>query len=171
MNPDLEQAKRGDRYAMARLVDTHYDVVFRFCARRIGSEIAQDMAQETFITAQKSLRKFEGRSSFQTWLLGIAHNHVRNELKRRKAEPVDWTNDVEMQSPEEQLIDRESLRKALRALSAEHREVVLLHEVEQLTYDEMAEVLGIPSGTAKSRLHHAILQLRNSLMATTEVTA
>ena len=67
-------------------------------------------------------------------------------------------------NPEKTLIDREALRKALRGLSDEHRDVVLLHEVEGLTYEEASTVLGIPVGTVKSRLHHAFLALRRALL-------
>jgi RNA polymerase sigma-70 factor (ECF subfamily) len=171
MEADLERAKRGDRDAMARLVDAHYDAVYRFCARRVGAQLAEDLAQETFIVAQRQLRNFESRSSLSTWLFGIAHNQVRNAVRKRKLEPVDWTMDAGTTNPESTLIDREALRKALGGLSEEHREVVLLHEVEGLSYDEAAEVLGIPPGTVKSRLHHAFLNLRRALGVGSEVTA
>lgn len=164
MDLDIEHAKRGSREAMARLVDAHYDAVYRFCARRVGPELAQDLAQETFVSAQKQIRNFEGRSSLGTWLFGIAHNHVRNAVRKRRLEPVDWMNDAPSENPESAWVDREALRKALTALTAEHREVVMLHEVEGLTYEEAAGILGIPVGTVKSRLHHAFLSLRRQLL-------
>lgn len=164
MEADLELARRGDREAMARLVDGNYDAVYRFLVRRVGPDLAQDLAQETFLTAHKTIKSFEGRSSLSTWLFGIAHNHVRNAVRKRKAEPVDWTMDEPTDNPEKTLIDREALRKALRGLSDEHRDVVLLHEVEGLTYEEASTVLGIPVGTVKSRLHHAFLALRRALL-------
>jgi len=171
MDADLERAKRGDREAMARVVDAHYDAVYRFCARRVGPELAQDVAQETFISAQRLIKEFEGRSALSTWLFGIAHNHCRNASRRRKLEPVDWTTHEPSENPEGGMIDREALRVALKGLSEEHREVVLLHEVEGLTYDEAAAVLGVPSGTVKSRLHHAFLHLRKAMGLVAEVTA
>jgi RNA polymerase sigma-70 factor (ECF subfamily) len=66
-------------------------------------------------------------------------------------------------TPEGQIVDREALRIALARLSPEHREVVLLHEVDGFTYDEIAEIAGIPVGTVKSRLYHAFLNLRQTL--------
>lgn len=74
-------------------------------------------------------------------------------------------------NPEGGLIDRQALRAAMQTLTAEHREVVLLHEVDGLTYEEAAKVLGIPVGTVKSRLHHAFLRLRATLIGAEEVMA
>lgn len=170
MEADLARAMAGDREAMARLVNEHYDAVYRFCARRVGAELAKDMAQETFIIAHRTLRTFEGRSSLSSWLFGIAHNCIRNVSRKQRIEPVDWIDDRPVEGHERQMIDREALRKAILALSDEHREVVLLHEVDGLTYDEAAQVLGIPVGTVKSRLHHAFLALRKSLQSS-EATA
>jgi RNA polymerase sigma-70 factor (ECF subfamily) len=164
MDADLQLARKGDRNAMARLVDQHYDAVYRFLARRVGAELAQDLAQETFLSAQKTISSFEGRSTITTWLFGIAHNHVRNSVRKRKVEPVDWIMNEPTENPESTLINRETLRKALKTLSEEHREVVLLHEIDGLTYEEAAGVLGIPVGTVKSRLHHAFLALRRALL-------
>ncbi len=164
MDADLQLARKGDRDAMARLVDQNYDAVFRFLARRVGTELAPDLAQETFISAQKTIKNFEGRSTIATWLFGIAHNHVRNSVRKRKVEPVDWIMNEPTENPESTLINREMLRKALKTLSEEHREVVLLHEIDGLTYEEAAGVLGIPVGTVKSRLHHAFMALRRALI-------
>ncbi|MCA1946573.1 MAG: sigma-70 family RNA polymerase sigma factor [Armatimonadetes bacterium] len=164
MDPLVERAKRGDREAMAELVRRNYDAVYRFCARRVGLEPAKDMAQETFLTACRSLRRYEGRSSFEVWLFGIAHNLCRRSL--RSSAPVNveaaWRTEPDT---EESWIDRRVLVEALRGLSAEHLEAVLLHEVEGLTYEEAAQVLGVPTGTVKSRLHHAFARLRSSLQA------
>lgn len=146
-----------------RLAVEHYGLVFRFCARRVGVERAADAAQETFITAWKVRGRFRGTSAVTTWLLGIAHNECRRILRKSRIESAleDWLPDS---SPgEHQLVNREALRVALGQLSADHREVVLLHEVEGLTHDEAAEVLGIPVGTVKSRLHHALSNLRRAL--------
>jgi RNA polymerase sigma-70 factor (ECF subfamily) len=172
MDWDVTHAQIGDREAMARLVEANYDAVFRFCARRIGPELAADAAQETFLTAQKAIKKFRNDSSLRTWLFGIAHNHCRHQSRKNRTESWDWTTMEDGgQSPENGLIDRQALRTALQGLSAEHREVVLLHEVEGLTYEEAAKVLNIPVGTVKSRLHHAFLGLRRALAGAEEVMA
>lgn len=172
MASDLERAKAGDRDALAGLVEEHYDAVHRFCAHRVGPDLAADAAQETFLTACRKLRSYRGDSSLKTWLFGIANNHCRNLARKRKLETLDWLDATRRESASqtspssdsETLIDRELLMAALRSLSAEHREVVLLKEIDGLTYDEVGAVLGIPSGTVKSRLHHAYRQLRIALL-------
>lgn len=170
MDGRIEEARRGNRDALGQLVRQHYARVYRFCARRLGDDLAEDAAQETFVTMHKSLKRYGGRSSFETWLLGIAHNHCRNLARRRKLDPLSldsWLSDSSPLSADESessaLVDREALKCALLRLSAEHREVVLLHEVEGLRYAEIAEVLGVPEGTVKSRLHHAFLNMRRTL--------
>jgi RNA polymerase sigma-70 factor (ECF subfamily) len=146
----------------------HYDSVFRFCARRIGQESAADAAQETFLTAHRVARKFRGESSVTTWLFGIAHNECRRIARQRKLEParVCFIEEHSQASQESLLIDRQALAEALTKLSPEHRDVVLLHELDGLTYEEAAQVLNVPVGTVKSRLHHAFLQLRRTLAPT-----
>lgn len=180
MDSELERARRGDREAMAQIVDRHYDAVYCFCARRLGPDLAQDAAQETFITAQKRLKSFGEVSALSTWLFGIAHNHCRNLSRKRKAEMAVCDSWLESEGSgpmapsedgEQNLVDREALRTALHRLSESHREVVLLHEVEGLTYEEAAEVLGVPAGTVKSRLHHAFQNLRMALAPREEVSA
>jgi RNA polymerase sigma-70 factor (ECF subfamily) len=179
MDLDLESARSGDREAMARIVDRHYDAVYRFCARRVGPELAQDAAQETFLSAQKRLKSFGGNAALSTWLFGIAHNHCRNLARRRNkviAADVpfrerDADRSPGADDPERAIVDREALRAALADLSQDHRDVVILHEVEGMTYQEAAQVLGVPEGTVKSRLHHAFLHLRRALSGAAEVTA
>lgn len=164
LDATVERAARGERDALSKLVADNYAPVFRFCARRVGPELAKDAAQETFVTVQGKLRGFDERSSFLTWVLGIAHNHCRNLARKRKFEIAFtdiWAAPSEPEEPG--LIDRETLRAAILALSREHREAVVMHEIEGLSYDEIAAILKVPSGTVKSRLHHAFLILRKRL--------
>lgn len=155
----------GSRLDIAQIARDHYDLVFRFCARRVGHDAAADAAQETFLTAQRALSKFRGESTLKTWLLGIAHNECRRTSRNRRLQlPTIELIEAADDSPfESAMIDRHSLRDALNRLSPEHREVVLLHEVEGLSYDEAAAVIGVPAGTVKSRLHHAFLNMRKTL--------
>lgn len=151
---------------ISELALRHYEAVFRFCARRIGCEHAADAAQETFLTAQKALGRFRGESTHSTWLFGIAHNECRRLARSRRVQPMaielreDLPGDADT---ERRSIDRQALQAALQRLSPEHREVVLLHELEGLTYEEAGMILGVPEGTVKSRLHHAFQQLRRHL--------
>jgi len=156
---------------MSAIAKDHYEAVYRFCARRVGVDRAPDVAQETFLTAQKVLHKFRGESSLSTWLFGIAHNECRRESRRYRFEPVSLEIDLSSASTgnsEGALVDKEALRVAMARLSDEHREVVMLHELDGLTYEEVAAILNIPIGTVKSRLHHAFLNLRKSLFPATE---
>lgn len=168
MLPFWKRTGRVGPEEMERIVRTHYDDVWRFCARRIGHDLAADAAQETFVTAQKRIDEFEGRSELKTWLFGIALNHCRNlHRKVRHEDPVEWLRtdgrEPAIDGLDSQIVDREALRTALAKLSDEHREVVLMHEIDGLTYQETADLLDIPVGTVKSRLHHAFANLRAAL--------
>ncbi len=157
---------------MAEIVAEHYSAVFRFCARRLGADLAEDAAQETFVIAQRVLKNFDGRSKLSTWLFGIAHNTCRNLARKRRMEMSyenAWMEEQSAASPESSVISREALRRALAKLTPEHREAVVLHELDELTYEEAASVIGVPVGTVKSRLFHAFAQLRRLL--TEEVPA
>jgi RNA polymerase sigma-70 factor, ECF subfamily len=148
------------------LVEAYYDDVWKFCARRAGLDLASDLTQESFLTAQKALVKFEGRSSVKTWLFGIALMHCRESSRKYSREilggPMILADAVAESPP---VHDRVTLEAAIADLSEEHREVVVLHELEGFTYEEIAGIAGIPVGTVKSRLHHAFAHLRKKLEA------
>lgn len=152
-----------DALDIAEIARSYYDAVYRFCARRVGVDCAADVAQETFITAQRALARYRGEASLKTWLFGIAHNECRRQSRSRKAEVPLLLIDPQGDSPEESLVNRQALQEALNKLSPEHREIVLMHEIDGLSYEEAASILGVPVGTVKSRLHHAFLNLRKAL--------
>lgn len=156
---------------IADIARDHYEAVFRFCVRRVGRDRAPDVAQETFLTAQRVLHKFRGESTLSTWLFGIANNECRRDCRRLRIEPALLEIDVESPAggdSEEALVAREALREAISRLSPEHREVVVLHELDGLTYEEVAVILDVPVGTVKSRLHHAFLNLRRVMYPAAE---
>lgn len=162
-----ETARPSAKLDIAQLARQHYDQVFRFCSVRVGYHLAGDAAQETFLTAQRSLSKFRGESKPLTWLIGIALNECRRIQRSRKdAEPLLEFGEP---TPETQMVNREALRVAIAKLSPEHREVVLLHEIDGFTYEEIASIVDVPVGTVKSRLYHAFLNLRSTLTPTEEV--
>jgi RNA polymerase sigma-70 factor (ECF subfamily) len=146
-------------------VREHYDDVFRFCARRVGEDRASDATQESFVIAQQSTRRFDGSCTPRTWLFGIAHNVCRNLVRKHRREFLVAHEVLLERSTEPTAFDALVLRQALNALSPEHREVVVMHEVEGMRYKEIGEILGIPEGTVKSRLYHAVQKLRQSLTA------
>jgi RNA polymerase sigma-70 factor (ECF subfamily) len=162
---------RSTEGEMASIARQHYEAVFRFCARRVGVDRAADVSQDTFLTAQKVFHKFRGESNLRTWLFGIANNECRRASRKLRFEPLLLDIDPEgpaLEGTEGSIVDRYALQQALAKLSPEHREIVILHEIDGLTYEEAAAVLSVPVGTVKSRLHHAFLQLRRSLFAPEE---
>jgi len=144
-------------------VRQHYSDVFRFCSRFVGADTAEDMVQETFVTAHRRMKEFAGRSSMKTWLFSIALNHCRNDKRKKKPLPLEDWHTTQTVDGSNSLIEAEAIRTALAQLTSEHREVVILHESQGLNYEECAQVLGIPSGTVKSRLYYAFKKLRELL--------
>jgi len=157
------------------VVDQHYDPVWRFCLRQLGPNHADDAAQETFLTAIRRWPTYRGTGELRTWLFGIALNHCRN-LRRQHRLTVPFDFLVQQAAAlgsddPNRVVDRGDLTAALGRLSTEHQEVVLLHELEGLTYAEIGALLGIPEGTVKSRLYHALRRLREAPGTTQEVNA
>jgi RNA polymerase sigma-70 factor (ECF subfamily) len=148
-----------------------------FFASLGNPEDARDIAQEAFLSAFRNLKKFRGRSQFFTWLYRIALNHAL-DLKRRaktsralpeaedSAHPNEPPDRSVSASPDWHLQRREEderLQQALAKLSSEYRLVLILRDMDELSYEEIAEVLDIPIGTVRSRLHRARLELRRLL--------
>ncbi len=146
---------------------------------------AEDFAQETFVKALQSIDRFDGRSRLYTWLFRIAVNLVISARRRRFRmaghaldagldDPPrgDWRGldsgrNPAAQAPDELAADHERHRivlEALAALDKDHRAVVVLRDIESLDYSEIAEILNVPAGTVKSRLHRARMSLRQRLM-------
>lgn len=179
----VEQCRRGDPHAFARLVALHEGMVFNLAARLLGeTEEARDVAQEVFLQVFRTLGRFEGRSTLKTWIYRIVVNQCRNRQRwwrRRRKErscPIDDLTPADearlaeagarMEGPEERLERRERARavqSALAGLSFEHRAVLLLREVEGLSCEEIAGALSLPEGTVKSRLSRAREALRRAL--------
>lgn len=144
-------------------------VVRRLAARR---EEVEDLVQETFVEAWKSLPKFRGQSAPGTWLHRVAVNTCVRHLRKRPLdeEPLDEDSAGEESdraaSPDEALLQtdlKDHVSAALDRLPVHARQVVVLHELEGMTFREVAKALGIPVGTAKSRLFHALRKLRELL--------
>ena len=162
----MTAAQGGDRGALDQLLRRHYDRVHAVCRRITGHEAdAADAAQEAMIAIVRNLDRFDGRSSFGTWTYRIATNASLDELRRRKRRAVPTTNDdtaehhhaSETADPDsgrriEAIGDHMALDAALRSLSDEYRVPVVLRDVADLDYGEIAAVLDIPIGTVKSRI-------------------
>jgi RNA polymerase sigma-70 factor (ECF subfamily) len=164
-------AKDGDRSSLDQLLRRHYDRVFAVCRRVTGNEAdAADAAQEAMISIVRGLANFDGRSSFGTWVYRIATNASLDELRRRRRRPVvgltGRDDDVphEIADPDagvriESIGDRLAIDVALAALTEEFRVAVVLRDVGDLDYSEIAEVLGVPVGTVKSRIARGRAQM------------
>ena len=158
------RARDGDRAAFAELVRRHQDAVFRFVLRMVGSrDEALDLTQDAFVRAWQALPQWQPEAQFRTWLFRIASNAALDALRRRRMvtfEPLGETFEVAAgdPDPEKRLELKQrvaALGASLARLSAEHREILLLREVENLSYGEIGAVLGLSEGTVKSRLARA----------------
>lgn len=175
----VAQAQKGDVQAFERLVLAYQDRLYSLCYRLAGNHAdAQDLAQETFVRAYRALGKFRLEADFGTYLHRIAVNLWLNHKKRNHNslsldDPV-FTDEGEMprqvaddhRQPEEFLEDGELkalIWEALATLGREHRAVLVLREMETLSYEEIAEALGVAPGTVKSRLSRARNALRKAL--------
>jgi RNA polymerase sigma-70 factor (ECF subfamily) len=162
----------GDVAALGHLYDEHHAAVYRFACRMLGETHAWDVVQDTFMTLPKALRRWNGEGALRTFIIGIAVNHarhhVRSSARRRNAlgrlalEPELDTGSTPEQTAERQRLAGLLLR-ALDALSFEHRSVFVLCEVEERGSPEVAQILGVPEGTVRTRLFHARQKLRAAL--------
>lgn len=165
--PDAEWvrlAQKGDRAAFGALVRRHQDRIYRHLLHLTGSrEEALELAQEVFIKAWEALPAWRPDAQLHTWLYRIASNVALDVLRRRKvvqfvALEDDWDAPADAPGPEAQLQAKQGMRAldaALARLAPEQREIILLREVEGLSYGELAASLDIDEGTVKSRLARA----------------
>jgi RNA polymerase sigma-70 factor (ECF subfamily) len=179
----LKRLRERDEDAFSEIVGEYQNKVFNLIYRMMGSrEEAEDVAQDVFVTVFKSIEQFRGDAKFSTWLYRIAANHCKNRIKylsRRHVQngldgvPEEHMADAgrapvqaRLDSPDAILEGREMermMQQAIHALDEEHRLLVLLRDVEELSYQEIVEVTGLNEGTVKSRLHRARMQIKEFL--------
>jgi RNA polymerase sigma-70 factor (ECF subfamily) len=149
---------RRDERAFRRLYTQHTPAVYGLIRRLAGPRIdlADDVLQETWLRAASTLARFRGESAFRTWLTGIALNCYR-ERTRRSMGPSAYDPPG---PPIDSISTGLEVGAVLDALSTEHREVLVLHDVEGYTHEEIANALGIEIGTSKSRLSRARAMFR-----------
>jgi RNA polymerase sigma-70 factor (ECF subfamily) len=177
-------ARRGDDSAFETLVKYYRSRIYNYVSRMVQDPSeAEDLAQETFVRAYQALPHFRGEASFQTWLYRIASNLAIDASRRRKRrewqtvsldEPIEddespVTRDLAdntSRTPGEQVASgelKDQVWSAIAELSDKLRPVVILYDLQGLSYDEIAQLLGCPLGTVKSRLFNARCQLRDKL--------
>jgi RNA polymerase sigma-70 factor (ECF subfamily) len=176
----IERAKSGDQNAFRKLVERHNRRAFVLAVALVrDDEDAREIVQEAFIRVHRGLSQFHGGSSFFTWLYRIVHNlsidFIRRPARReldadllREAEeaPGDWS----LELPEGNPLDgihrselQQRIRAALEELPPYHRGVIVMRELYGMSYEEMAESMGVSKGTIMSRLFHARKKLQKSL--------
>lgn len=160
-------AANGDISAFEELVDGYRVPVWRYLTHLVADRaLAEDLTQETFLRVYRHLGRFEGRSKFSTWLFRIARNIGIDALRRRERRDLlpfrIGRTPLEVPSPESGV----AVFSVVAELDAPIREALLLVEVLGLTYREVGEVVGIPEGTAKTRVFRARRELADRLAAT-----
>jgi len=160
----LARIAGADREAFAALYERHAERILRFAMRIVRTlHLAEEVLQETMMVVWNEADRFEGRSKATTWILGIARNLAHSLLRReargtRELDPPAISEDPGPSTERAVLIE-----DAVRRLSPRLREVLHLVFYEELTLREVAEILGIPEGTVKSRMHHARKALAKEL--------
>lgn len=187
VNDDDKDAVRecleGSREAFDVLVEKYYRKIYNLAYRFVGdAEEANDLAQEIFAAAYQNLSKFRGEAKFSTWLFQIASNRGKNRFKYLKRRgffanrgPVNEDHDRDLlhreipdfsTNPEALLAGKQIQRivqDAINELDPDHKEIVILRDIEGFSYDEIAHMLDLPEGTTKSRLHRARMVVKEKL--------
>ncbi len=184
----VSRSQKGDYSAFDALVTKHRGRVYAMIQNMVKNEAdAWDLAQEVFVKVWKALPKFEARARFSTWMYRITHNVVYDWMRKRKFETVGELDDNVLNReriavgatatpahgarPDEALVQAELRKKiegALEKLNPEHRETILLREVQGLEYKEIADVMDCSIGTVMSRLFYARKKLQTLLTRTHE---
>lgn len=169
----VRRVQQGDTDSFEVLVRRHQKVVFNLVYRLLGDyDEAAEVAQEVFLSAFKSIHQFRGEASFSTWLYRIGLNHAstrRKSLNNRHADhiPLDGTeianNSIDPARNIEQKEIQQRVQQALNSLDPEDARIILLRDLQDMPYEDVAEMLDIPVGTVKSRLHRARLALKTRL--------
>lgn len=170
----VRAARLGDQAAFGRIVDLHGPMLLRYARRLTGDEHeARDIVQESFVSAWRDLAGFEGRSSVRTWLFRIVHRRSVDARRIRRATPAEEAviSGLALPSPEDPLAEvimgemLAALQVALASLSPPQRGVWLLREVEELSYEEIAEVTALPVGSVRGHLHRGRKALAEKMEA------
>lgn len=160
----------GDREAFAPLVERHEQKIYNLALRMLGRpEDARDATQDAFLTALRRLNTFRGEAAFSTWLHRVAVNACYDAMRKRRRQPM-LELDPELQEPNiagpdttAGVADAIDVRRALTLVPEDYRAVLILHDVQDLAYEEIASILDVPLGTVKSRLHRARISLARAM--------
>ncbi len=174
----IERFQKGDLYAFDLIVKRYKDQLLNFVYRFVGNqEEAEDIVQETFLRVYRKRKAYKRIAKFSTWIYTIAGNLSRTELRRRKRrklfsvtdmgfEDRDYEISDEGHNPENQvdgLIQEEIIQREINNLSPKFREVIILRDIQELSYEEISKIIKVPIGTVKSRVNRGRLKLQNEL--------
>ena len=170
----VKRVQRGDTESFEILVRRHQNTTFNLIYRFLGDyDEATDTAQEVFLSAYKSIQQFRGEANFSTWLYRIAFNHAstrRKSLNSKRQRQITLEDDVVLvdrgANPEtsaERKEIQQCVQQALNSLDSDDAQIIVLRDLQDVSYEDIAETLDVPVGTVKSRLHRARQALRISL--------
>lgn len=176
----VERLKAGENAAFEELVQLYQGRIYRLVFRMLGrADEAEDVAQDVFITVYQRIETFRGESKLSTWLYRVATNHAKNRIKylsrrahgrkneldetRQTSDTIGATSNVAHVPRPDEVVEGRQLevlvKRALDTLSDEHRELIVLRDIEGLSYEELQAITGLEQGTVKSRLHRARVAL------------
>jgi RNA polymerase sigma-70 factor (ECF subfamily) len=174
----IEKFQRGDIYAYELIVKRYKDQLLNFVYRFLGNhEEAEDVVQETFLRVYRNRHAYQRVAKFSTWIYTIAGNLARTELRRRNrrrifslssmgVEDKDYEISDEFASPEKHtntVLSEAIIQKEINKLSPKFREVIILRDIQELSYEEISKIIRVPIGTVKSRVNRARLRLQSRL--------
>ncbi|MFI6680159.1 RNA polymerase sigma factor [Kribbella sp. NPDC050470] len=159
------RAQVGDREAVAELVRGWHEPVWGYVRRMLGrDDVADDVSQEVWLAVVRGLPRLREPERFAAWLFTIARRSVVNQLRGQYAVKTPYVDQPRQTDdepdPAEQVVDRVDVRRLVDRVPVVEREVLVLFHLEDLSLEECADVLGVPVGTVKSRLHRARRMLR-----------
>ncbi|MBD1382467.1 RNA polymerase sigma factor SigW [Metabacillus arenae] len=176
----IKQVRKGDQNAFAEIVDLYKDKIYQLCYRMLGnSHEAEDIAQEAFIRAYVNINSYDINRKFSTWLYRIATNLTIDRIRKKKPDyyldaEVAGTEGLTMYSqvaadvalPEDEVVSmelQETIQKEILKLPDKYRSVIVLKYIDELSLIEISEILNIPVGTVKTRIHRGREALRKQL--------
>jgi len=174
----IEQFQNGDLYAFDLIVKRYKNQLLNFIFRFLGNvEESEDLVQETFLRVYRNRTAYKKVAKFSTWIYTIAGNLAKTELRKRKRRRFfsiselgynekDYDISDEAYNPERDvdgIMKDDIIQKQISALSPKFREVILLRDVQQLSYEEISKIVDIPLGTVKSRVNRGRLKLQDKL--------
>lgn len=179
----VRRFKEGDRSAYAEIVRRYQHRVYTMCVRWMGDDqVAEEVAQDVFLALYRALADFRGDAQLSTWVYRVVVNHCKNKRLYRRRRATDRHESLDADAPDEESRPRQLahdgpgsdaslhaseaellVREALQVLDDEDRRIIVLRDVDDLSYEEIGDILELPRGTVKSRLHRARAELARVL--------